>query len=223
MLTINMNDIQIFVIIPMIYSGLSYWLMSFFWFILDNYQAPLGRIEGGEKIDWNLYKKTTKHVLCLHSFTPIILYLLIPIWRYINIDTTSNTLFTLLTFIKFLLCPFISDFIFYYSHKLIHNKYYYKHIHKVHHEWTIPCGVAASYSSCIEYILCNLPTFLLPPMILKLNWIAANLWFIISTINVVNNHSGYIFLESSIHHTNHHRYKKNNYGTYPTYNLTKMI
>ena len=216
-----MDDIQIFIINPMIYSGLAYWGMSGFWFIFDIIIAPYGRISGGEIINWKLYRKTANHVLKLHSLTPIVLYMMIPLWKYRGIDTSSNSLLSILTLFKLLMCPIISDLIFYCTHKMIHYNNIYKYVHKTHHEWIVPCGIAASYASYTEYFLCNLPTFLLPPLILNLNWIVCNLWFIISTINVVNNHSGYIFLDSSVHHSNHHKYKRYNYGTYLTDNVFK--
>ena len=123
-----MNNIQILVINPMIYSGLAYWGMSGFWLILDIFIAPYGKINGGELINWKLYKKTAKRVLILHSLTPIILYLMIPVWKYRGIDTSYDTLFSMLTIIKLLMCPIISDLIFYYSHKLIHYNKLYKYI-----------------------------------------------------------------------------------------------
>ncbi len=214
------NDIYTFVISPMIYSGLVYWILSGFYLLLDINLAPKYRIEGGEKINWKLYKKTIKHVLFLHSITPIVLYFYIPLWKYRNIDLQRENFLTLNTFIRFAFCPILSDIIFYSFHYICHLNFLYKHVHKKHHEWIVPCAVAASYTTIYEYIFCNLQTFLLPPLILNMNWYGANLWFIYSTIHVINDHSGYVFLKSSIHHTNHHKFQKFNYGSN---NLDKLL
>ncbi len=208
-----MNDIDKFVFYPLLYSAIVYWGLSGFWFLLDIYLAPKYRINGGEIINWNLYKKTAIRVSLLQSTTPFVLYLMIPLWKLRGIETSWSNFLSIITLIKFLFCPILSDLIFYITHKLCHLKIFYSNVHKIHHEWVVPCALAAAYTSIYEYIFCNLPTFLLPPLILNINWYGANCWFIFATVRIVNDHSGYTFFESSIHHTNHHKYKMYNYGS----------
>lgn len=38
------------------------------------------------------------------------------------------------------------DIGFYTFHRLMHSKYFYKRIHKIHHEWKAPCGLIAIYA-----------------------------------------------------------------------------
>lgn len=57
------------------------------------------------------------------------------------------------TFPKLMLDLFLMgivyEFGFYYSHRLMHHRLLYKHIHKVHHKWTAPVSTMAIYAHWI--------------------------------------------------------------------------
>lgn len=48
--------------------------------------------------------------------------------------------------VTLLICHTLFDVAFYTFHRLMHTKYIYKHIHKIHHEWKAPIGVIAIYA-----------------------------------------------------------------------------
>jgi methylsterol monooxygenase len=50
----------------------------------------------------------------------------------------------------------VEEILFYYFHRLLHHPHVYKHIHKVHHQWTAPIAITAVYCHPIEHIVSNL-------------------------------------------------------------------
>lgn len=57
---------------------------------------------------------------------------------------------------------FIEDFYFYWVHRLLHHGAWYQYIHKVHHEFQVPIGMAAEYAHPLETLILGFGTMLGP-------------------------------------------------------------
>lgn len=57
---------------------------------------------------------------------------------------------------------FIEDFYFYWVHRLLHHGAWYRYIHKVHHEYQVPIGMAAEYAHPVETLILGFGTMLGP-------------------------------------------------------------
>jgi len=58
------------------------------------------------------------------------------------------------------LCLFfvMEDAWHYFAHRLMHHRALYKHVHKIHHEYSAPFGLAAEYAHPIEVLVLGLGT-----------------------------------------------------------------
>jgi len=121
----------------------------------------------------------------------------------------------------------MEDFYVYWLHRYMHeNKWFYKNIHKVHHEFKAPFGIAGEYAHPIETLLLGFGT-LYGPAIFGSHLLTVWIWTIIRTFEVVDVHSGYDFPWSlnnwlpyyagAQFHDFHHRTFVGNYSTTFTY------
>ena len=95
---------------------------------------------------------------------------------------------------------------FYYSHRLFHQRFFYERFHKIHHQWTAPVGLVATYAHPLEHLLSNLGPVVAGPVLCNAHIVTTGLWIVIALTSTILSHSGYHlpFLPSPQFHDFHH-------------------
>lgn len=108
------------------------------------------------------------------------------------------------------------EFLFYYLHRVLHNPWIYKYIHKKHHTWQTPFGLTAVYCHPLEHFLCNMLPVAFGPYFMGAHLVTTTLWFTVASLNAVATHSGFHlpFLPSPEAHDYHHLKFNQNYGVF---------
>lgn len=119
----------------------------------------------------------------------------------------------------------MEDFLFYWSHRLLHIPYLYKKIHKVHHLSKVTISLSAIATHPVEYVLGNLMPTQLGIMLCpgKIHFASAILFVIFRVANTVEGHAGYgfkfgfskfiPFVSAANYHNHHHLMNIGNYGS----------
>jgi fatty acid hydroxylase domain-containing protein 2 len=108
--------------------------------------------------------------------------------------------------IDLFVCIIVDEIGFYYSHRLFHYKFFYKHIHKQHHLWQSPIAITATYCHPVEHILSNLLPVAGGSIIMQSHTSVMWIWLTLATLTTLTTHSGYHlpFCHSSEFHDYHH-------------------
>ena len=91
----------------------------------------------------------------------------------------------------------------YWLHRALHWGPLYKNIHKIHHTYSAPFGLAAEYASPIEVMLLGIPTIGSPILWCAitgdLHILTMYVWIVLRLFQAIDAHSGYEF-PWSLHH-----------------------
>ena len=131
--------------------------------------------------------------------------------------------------IKGFICKFVvfcvfSEAWFYYSHRLMHTRYFYK-FHADHHAFIRGNALSALYCSPVEMVLTNQLSVTIPYFLMGFSFWEMSVVNIITALSVIRGHSGGYFIKNlpkwlpksvicSLDHDIHHHALDCNYGIF---------
>lgn len=125
-------------------------------------------------------------------------------WRGIPNVHNVPAIQTVLT--QVYMCHLCYEVVFYTCHRIAHHKLFYKHVHKVHHEWTASVSIIALYAHPIDFIFSNLLPVGAGVFVLGCHLIVFWMWLLLLMITTFVDHSGYHlpYIHSAEYHDYHH-------------------
>jgi len=101
---------------------------------------------------------------------------------------------------------------FYYSHRLLHTKWFYARVHKIHHEWKAPTALAATHAHPIEYVLSNVSPGLVGLLLWRPHFLSFYFFTVQGVFATLWAHSGYELTPGASAHDRHHKFFTGNFG-----------
>ena len=112
---------------------------------------------------------------------------------------------------------FLTDFLFYLGHRLLHTGPFYRWIHKQHHQFNVTVGIAAQYAHPLELLIGNVIPVMFAPVFFQYHFAVLCLWLFLAMGGTTSQHSGYRWplSGSDDFHDFHHYFIRCNFGSRP--------
>lgn len=219
------SDLFLYAILPTVAVNLAYLLGALLCLALDH--TPALQVYKIQKkvhgaADWWL---CVRHLLFGKIIAEIPLTVLAYpafVWLGVRKDLPLPTPHTVL--LTLAVSFVIEDAWHYFAHRVLHNRWAFKHIHAVHHHFTTPFGVASNYAHPLETLFTGFGT-VLPVLLLRPHLSTMLVWIVVRQWQAISVHAGYDFpfrpsrflpfVGGARFHDRHHRRFNRNYA--PTF------
>jgi methylsterol monooxygenase len=169
------------------------------WIIIDNLQMfQKYKLQPGKRPTLKEQWDCTKLVLLSHFTIELPqIWLFHPMCVYWGMKT--NTPFpSLWTMVGQIALFFVMEDTFhYFAHRGLHYGPFYKHIHKLHHKYSAPFGLAAEYAHPLEVMILGTGTVGSPilycALTQNLHLSTVYVWIVLRLFQAIDAHSGYDF------------------------------
>ena len=167
--------------------------------------------EPAEKLVASAWKEwLLNHTVSVPIFMAFVLYPLF-VWRGGTVSASIPEATEVLTDIA--VCIFANETIFYFSHRLLHNKKLFRMIHRKHHTFRQVRPVSSEYAHPLENLL-NLIAMYAGLVIMGSSFVTWGFWVALRIYETNDGHSGYEHIDSASKHAFHHQFPtKGCYGT----------
>jgi methylsterol monooxygenase len=152
-------------------------------------------------------------LLALNFFLSVILSTIVTFLtahKAVLTDLTSNLPSSEVIAFQSIVLFFVSEVWFYYVHRLLHeNKKLYAYVHKIHHTWTAPVALVATYAHPLEHIVGNLGAVAIGPTLCCSHSAVTLAYGLLFQIEAYAHHSGYWSDDMGFHDLHHEKFHMN--------------